>query len=54
MNAARLNIADTIKMFESVGSYDGLFFFLGSILANTKDHDIHFKYIEAAAKCGSI
>lgn len=39
-----------ISMFEDYASFDGLFFFLGTILKDTEDKDVYFKYIEAAAK----
>lgn len=32
-------------MFEGVGAFDGIYYFLGSILASTEDKEIHFKYI---------
>mmetsp|Transcript_26576 Transcript_26576/g.4691 ORF Transcript_26576/g.4691 Transcript_26576/m.4691 type:complete len:80 (-) Transcript_26576:2082-2321(-) len=37
-------------MFESFGSFEGLYFYLGSILHTTEDKEVYFKYIEAAAK----
>eukprot|EP00742_Colponemidia_sp_Colp-10_P000714 GILJ01000776.1.p1 GENE.GILJ01000776.1~~GILJ01000776.1.p1 ORF type:complete len:1719 (+),score=373.80 GILJ01000776.1:96-5252(+) len=43
-----------IKMFETFNSYEGLFFFLGAILNFSQDADVHFKYIEAAAKLGHV
>ncbi|CDJ48748.1 clathrin heavy chain, putative [Eimeria brunetti] len=39
-----------IAMFERFSSYEGIFYFLGSILAFSTDPEVHFKYIEAAAK----
>lgn len=39
-----------VSMFERFGSYEGVFYFLGSILAFSTDPEVHFKYIEAAAK----
>lgn len=39
-----------IEMFEKFSSYEGIFYFLGSILAFSTDPEVHFKYIEAAAK----
>jgi clathrin heavy chain len=46
----QLTVTALIQMFEQFGSFDGLFYFLGSILTLTEDPDVHFKYIEAAAK----
>ena len=53
-NIQKLGVSNIIKMFESVGSYEGIYYFLGSILNNTNDHEIYYKYIEAAAKVGQL
>ncbi|XP_061364496.1 clathrin heavy chain 1-like, partial [Gastrolobium bilobum] len=50
----QLGIDACIKIFEQFRSYEGLYFFLGSYLSSSEDPDIHFKYIEAAAKTGQI
>jgi clathrin heavy chain len=39
----KFGVSNIIKMFESVGSFEGIYYFLGSILANTTDHEIHYK-----------
>ncbi|CAI9724432.1 clathrin heavy chain 1 isoform X3 [Octopus vulgaris] len=41
-------------IFESFKSYEGLFYFLGSIVNFSQDPDVHFKYIQAACKTGQI
>ena len=38
-------------MFDSFKCYEGLFYYLGSLVNFSQDPLIHFKYIEAAAKC---
>ncbi|XP_052074388.1 clathrin heavy chain 1 isoform X1 [Mytilus californianus] len=43
-----------IEIFESFKSYEGLFYFLGSIVNFSQDADVHFKYIQAACKTGQI
>ncbi|RZC41090.1 clathrin heavy chain, partial [Asbolus verrucosus] len=43
-----------IDLFESFKSYEGLFYFLGSIVNFSQDQDVHFKYIQAACKTGQI
>ncbi|KAF6216139.1 hypothetical protein GE061_000478 [Apolygus lucorum] len=43
-----------IDLFESFRSYEGLFYFLGSIVNFSQDQDVHFKYIQAACKTGQI
>ncbi|BAT81103.1 Clathrin heavy chain 2 [Vigna angularis] len=50
----QLGVEACIKIFEQFRSYEGLYFFLGSYLSSSEDPDIHFKYIEAAAKTGQI
>jgi len=43
-----------VDMFESFGSNEGVFYFLGAILSSTSDSDVHFKYIRAASRCGNM
>eukprot|EP00929_Paragymnodinium_shiwhaense_P056354 TRINITY_DN2820_c0_g1_i2.p1 TRINITY_DN2820_c0_g1~~TRINITY_DN2820_c0_g1_i2.p1 ORF type:complete len:1724 (-),score=606.43 TRINITY_DN2820_c0_g1_i2:339-5510(-) len=42
------------EMFESFGSNEGVFYFLGAILSTNTDADIHFRYIRAASRCGNM
>jgi clathrin heavy chain len=35
-----------IDLFESFKSYEGLFYFLGSIVNFSQDAEVHFKYIQ--------
>lgn len=42
------------ELFESFKSFEGLFYFLGSIVNFSQDPEVHFKYIEAAVKTGQI
>lgn len=51
-NLSNLGAGNIVKMFESVGSFDGIFFFLGTVINSTTDKEVHHKYIESAAKCG--
>lgn len=53
-NLNSLGAGNIVKMFESVGSFDGIFFFLGTVINSTNDKEVHHKYIEAAAKCGQF
>lgn len=53
-NYQKLDIQTCLKVFESVGSFDGIYYFLGIIINNTNDKDIYFKYIEAASKCNQM
>jgi clathrin heavy chain len=43
-----------IDIFESYKSYEGFFYFLGSIVNFSQEADVHFKYIQAACKTGQI
>ncbi|KAK9810517.1 hypothetical protein WJX72_012055 [[Myrmecia] bisecta] len=43
-----------IEMFESHKSYHGLYYYLGSYIAFSEDPEVHYKYIEAAAKTGQL
>ena len=43
-----------IKMFESFGSNEGVFYFLGAILSTSTDAEVHFAYIQAASRCGNM
>lgn len=43
-----------IEMFENHKSYEGLFYFLGSIVNFSQDPEVHFKYIQAATRTGQI
>merc|ERR1719284_1972462 len=43
-----------VTMFESFGSNEGVFYFLGAILSSSTDPEVHFKYIQAASRCGNM
>ncbi len=50
----QLTTQSLIDIFESFKSYEGLFYFLGSIVNFSQEQDVHFKYIQAACKTGQI
>ncbi|CAF3761485.1 unnamed protein product, partial [Rotaria magnacalcarata] len=50
----QLGTPKLIELFESFKSYEGLFYFLGSIVNFSQEPDVHFKYIQAACKTGQI
>ncbi|XP_075542803.1 clathrin heavy chain [Dermacentor variabilis] len=50
----QLTTTALIDLFESFKSYEGLFYFLGSIVNFSQDPEVHFKYIQAACKTGQI
>lgn len=43
-----------IEMFESFKSFEGLYYYLGSVVNLSTDSEVHFKYIQAAARTGQI
>eukprot|EP01137_Pigoraptor_chileana_P023616 Opistho-2@90187 len=50
----QLTTAALMELFESFKSYEGLFYFLGSIVNFSQEGEVHFKYIQAACKTGQI
>ena len=50
----QIGAARVVKLFEDHGSAAGLYLYLGSYVAFSQDPDVHFKYIEAAAKTGNV
>lgn len=44
------NPTSLIDLFDSYGSAEGLFYYLGSIVNFSQDKEVHFRYIEAATK----
>lgn len=52
--AEQLGGKELIDVFEKYKSFDGLYYFLGSIVNFSQDSDVHFKYIEAATKMGQF
>eukprot|EP01104_Vermistella_antarctica_P012360 TRINITY_DN3564_c0_g1_i1.p1 TRINITY_DN3564_c0_g1~~TRINITY_DN3564_c0_g1_i1.p1 ORF type:complete len:1650 (+),score=639.09 TRINITY_DN3564_c0_g1_i1:193-5142(+) len=43
-----------IDLFESFKSYEGLYYYLGQIVNVSQDPDVHYKYIEAAARTNQL
>ena len=50
----QLTADSIIAMLEKKNCDEGLFYYLGAIVATSEDPEAHFKYIEAAAKTGQI
>ncbi|XP_039266520.2 clathrin heavy chain 1 [Styela clava] len=50
----QLSTQSLIDLFESFKSFEGLFYFLGSIVNFSQEAEVHFKYIQAACKTGQI
>ncbi|KAJ7074901.1 hypothetical protein B0H15DRAFT_868488 [Mycena belliarum] len=43
-----------IEMFEGFKSFEGLYYYLGSVVNLSEDPEVHFKYIQAATRTGQI
>ncbi|OCH91028.1 clathrin heavy chain [Obba rivulosa] len=43
-----------IDLFERYKSFEGLYYYLGSIVNLSQDSEVHFKYIQAATRTGQI
>ncbi|RHY33819.1 hypothetical protein DYB32_001385, partial [Aphanomyces invadans] len=50
----QLGAKQIIDLFEKYKSFDGLYYFLGSVVNFSQEPDVHFKYIEAATKMGQF
>ncbi|CAG8468332.1 858_t:CDS:10 [Funneliformis mosseae] len=48
----QLQPLNLINLFESFKTYEGLYYYLGSIVNISTDPDVHFKYIQAAVRTG--
>ncbi|RKO86009.1 armadillo-type protein, partial [Blyttiomyces helicus] len=46
--------ANLIDMFETFKSYEGLYYYLGSVVNFSQDPEVHFKYIQAACRTGQL
>ena len=44
----QLTTASLIEIFESFKSFEGLFYFLGSIVNFSQEGEVHFKYIQVS------
>eukprot|EP00004_Rigifila_ramosa_P013327 TRINITY_DN293_c0_g1_i1.p1 TRINITY_DN293_c0_g1~~TRINITY_DN293_c0_g1_i1.p1 ORF type:complete len:1689 (+),score=479.53 TRINITY_DN293_c0_g1_i1:58-5067(+) len=53
-NAEHIGVERLIPVFTQFNSFEGLFFFLGAIVNTSQDPEVHFRYIEAAAKVGQV
>ena len=52
--AEQIGATELVELFEKFKSYDGLYYFLGSVVNFSQDATVHFKYIEAAVKMGQF
>ena len=50
----QIEVSKLIQIFEDVKSFEGLYFFLGSIVNVSQNPEVHFKYIQAACRTGQF
>ncbi|KAJ3029464.1 hypothetical protein HDV00_009596 [Rhizophlyctis rosea] len=50
----QLGPAKLIDLFESFKSFEGLYYYLGSVVNFSQDPEVHFKYIQAACRTGQL
>ena len=46
----QLGAANLIKCFEDNQFFEGMFYYLGAVVNNSQDPEVHYRYIESAAK----
>ncbi|TFY80376.1 hypothetical protein EWM64_g3637 [Hericium alpestre] len=49
-----LGAVNLIDMFESFKNFEGLYYYLGSVVNLSEDPEVHFKYIQATTRTGQI
>jgi len=50
----QLGSSNLIEMFESYKTFEGLYYYLGSVVNSSQDSEVHFKYIQAASRTGQF
>ncbi|KAJ3294084.1 hypothetical protein HK104_003936 [Borealophlyctis nickersoniae] len=50
----QVGAAQLIELFESFKSFEGLYYYLGSVVNFSQDPEVHFKYIQAACRTGQL
>ncbi|KAI9208250.1 uncharacterized protein BJ171DRAFT_490747 [Polychytrium aggregatum] len=50
----QLGATNLIALFENHKSFEGLYYYLGSIVNFSQDPEVHFKYIQAACRTGQL
>lgn len=50
----QLGASRLIRLFESHGTPEGIYYYLGSVVHVSQDPEVHFKYIQAAARTGQV
>jgi len=50
----QLGSSNLIEMFENFKTFEGLYYYLGSVVNSSQDPEVHFKYIQAASRSGQF
>lgn len=50
----QLGASNLINLFETYKTFEGLYYYLGSVVNISQDPEVHFKYIQAATKTGQF
>lgn len=50
----QLGSSNLIELFESYKTFEGLYYYLGSVVNSSQDPEVHFKYIQAASRSGQF
>lgn len=50
----QLGPSTLIQLFESFNTFEGLYYYLGSVVNYSTDPEVHFKYIQAAVRSGQL
>ncbi|KAI9006215.1 clathrin D6 coat As full-length triskelion [Gaertneriomyces semiglobifer] len=50
----QLGPKNLIEMFENFKSFEGLYYYLGSVVNFSQDSEVHFKYIQAACRTNQL
>ncbi|KAI8900004.1 hypothetical protein BC833DRAFT_583645 [Globomyces pollinis-pini] len=50
----QIGASKLIVLFEDVKSFEGLYFYLGSIVNFSQEPEVHYKYIQAACRTGQL
>lgn len=52
--SSKLGARTIIDLFDSVQSFEALYYYLGSVVSTMHDPDVHFGYIQAACRTGQM
>lgn len=50
----QLGASKIISLFETMKTFEGLYYYLGAVVNMSQDPEVHFKYIQAACRTGQL